>query len=382
MRVAVNLLYMIPGVVGGTETYARGLVGALPLVDEETEYIVFLNREAAGERLSDAPNVSHVVCPVTASRRAARYAYEQTVLPAQLAAHRVDLLHSLGYIGPLVSPCRHLLTVPDLNFVGHRDTMSARRRLFLRAMVGAAARRADHLLTISEFSRDQIVERYGLLMDGVTVTHLASRPASRPPEGVIAAARQRHGLPTPYVVAFGSTFRHKNLTRLVEAFAVLALAHPHQLVLVGRLADDVRARITELGLEPRVTCTGFVPDGDVAPIVAGAELLVFPSLYEGFGLPLLDAQALDVPVAASRAGALPEVGGDGAIYFDPERVSDIAAVVGGLLGDQAVRHELARRGAANVLRFSWERTARLTCETYHRFAPRASRRTSAGVRHA
>jgi glycosyltransferase involved in cell wall biosynthesis len=170
-------------------------------------------------------------------------------------------------------------------------------------------------------------------------------------------------------VAFSSVFAHKNIPRLVEAFANVAPTHSHRLVLVGHARPDLRAVVARFPtLSGRVHFTGFVPDSDVAPLLGGADLLAFPSLYEGFGLPLIDAQALGVAIAASNAGSLPEVGGDGALYFDPASVAEMTAVIRRCLDDVELRRQLIARGYDNAKRFSWARTAERTQRVYEAFA--------------
>jgi len=373
MRVALNLLYLIPSVVGGTETYARSLLAALAAVDRDTEYRVFVNAEAAELDVTPAPNFRRVLCPVPGRRRPVRYAWEQTVLPAQLLWHGVDLLHSLGYVGPIYPPCPHVVTVHDLNYLRHADSMPATKRRLLRFFVEHTAARADHLLTVSQFSRAEIIaELPGVDPTAVTVTPNAARTLGGAPGGSESPATvaRRYGLPGPYVAAFSSQSSHKNIPRLIEAFARVAPTVPHGLVLIGHQPADssLRAAVDRHALGDRVRFTGYVPDADVPFLLRGADLFAFPSLYEGFGIPVLEAQAAGVPVACSSAASLPEVAGDAAVLFDPTSVDDMARALGACLTDAALRDRLRRAGLANVTRYSWEETARRTLAVYRRVA--------------
>jgi glycosyltransferase involved in cell wall biosynthesis len=368
MRVALNLLYLIPGVVGGTETYGRSLVRGLAAVDPENEYLLFVNREASDIEFTTAANFSRVLCNVRAKSRAARYAWEQTILPVQLARHRIDVAHSLGYVGPILAPCPHVASVHDLNYVGQGSAMTPARRAVLRLFVGATVRSADHIITISNFSRLELTRRFALDPDRVTVTYLAARLTDL---DVRAASHDRghdrYNIRPPYFVAFSSPFRHKNIPALIEAFATIAPEVPHTLVLIGHPAPDVRARVAAMGdLSRRVIHTGFVPAHHLVPLLRGADLMVFPSTYEGFGLPILDAHTIGLPVVSSNAAALPEVAGDAAIYFDPLSTSSMAGAIRRGLTDADLRQELADLGKRNAGRFSWEQTARLSCAIYNR----------------
>src|SRR5512141_1050276 len=227
MVIALNLLYLIPGVVGGTETYAISLIHALAKVDAENEYVVFVNKGGAGLDVTPAANFRRVVCPFIALRRIVRYGWEQAVFPFQLRRQHPDLLHSLGYVVPLAAAGRQVVTVPDLNFIGHQGRHTAAGRRVLRFFVEQAVKRADHVITISEFSRGEIIRNLDVPGDKVTVTHLAgSETNSRQPT---MRREPVSGIPTPYILAFSSLSAHKNLPRLVAAFRRISNAVPHSL---------------------------------------------------------------------------------------------------------------------------------------------------------
>lgn len=368
MRIALNLLYLIPDVVGGTQTYAMELIRALAALDTQNEYLLLVNREAAQLPLVDAPNFRRVVCPVQARRRPVRYAWEQSVLPALLLARRVQLVHSLGYVGPLATPCRHVVTIYDLNYLGHQSLMTSARRNVLSKIVPRVAHAADHVLTASEFSRQQIAQHIGLPPDKITVTLGGTRTLGSETSGDWSEIARNYGIVGPYAIAFGSRQPHKNLERLLEAFTCIQADVPHTLVLVGHLPEgtDLRTQIAKAGLASRVIVTGYVPDAHVMPLIANADLFVFPSLYEGFGLPALDAQGAGVALACSTAGSLPEVAGAGAVYFDPCSVEEMAAKMRLCLTNPELRTELVAKGKTNLARFSWQQTARLTLDVYER----------------
>lgn len=367
MKIALNLLYLLPGIVGGTQTYAVSLIRALAALDTENEYLLYLNRESEALDITDAPHVRRIVCPVRAIRRPARYGYEQMALPLALRRDRVDLLHSLGYVGPLFPPCPQIVSIHDLIYRGHQAMMTGGKQKALEFFVKGVARRSNHVITMSENSKREIVADIGIAPEKVAVIHEAGRPAPPPstPEER-APTLVRYGITAPYVLAFSSPNPVKNIARLMEAFAEACAALPHQLVLVGHLPPgmDPEAEAARLGIAGRVLRTGYVPDGDIAPLLQGAALFAFPSLYEGFGLPLLDAQQAGVPVVCSNAASLPEVAGEGAVLFDPLSVPEMAAAIRSCLGDLARRDRLVRQGRANAARFSWEETARQTQNVY------------------
>jgi glycosyltransferase involved in cell wall biosynthesis len=352
-------------VVGGTETYAAGLLHGLAEIDLRNEYFIFMNRESESWPLPQAVNFTRVVCPIRAAGRTARYFFEQVRLPRLLAQYHIDVVHSLGYVGPLVVPCPSVVTVPDLNYVTLRHTMPAGRRIGLRFFSMQSARRANRVITISDFSKREICGTLKLDPGKVTVTHLGPmRGGAFHSSGDWRELTGRYRIRVPYVVAFGGRTLNKNISRLIRAFALVKDAFPHSLVLIGHVPPDVDLATESTGIRDRITITGYVPEEDILPLLSNADLFVLPSLYEGFGLPVLEAQQAAVAVACSTAGSLPEVGGDGAIYFDPTSVEPIADTIRRCLADATLRSQLILKGRENLSRFSWEKTARETLSVY------------------
>jgi len=362
MLIALNLVYLIPGVVGGTETYATSLIHALAKEDEENEYVVFVNKGAADLDVTPGANFHRVVCHFIALRRIVRYGWEQGIFPFQLRNRHPDLVHSLGYVSPLVGPRPQVVTVPDLNYIRHQGRHTAAGRRVLRFFVEQTVKRADHVITISEFSRDEIVKNLDVAEDKVTVTHLAGKESSN---GANGAHDNPPSIPAPYIMAFSSLSAHKNLPRLVAAFQKIAAVVPHSLVLVGHMPEhpEFRAKL-EGAIGERIRFTGYLPDDQVEALMQNASLFAFPSLYEGFGLPILDAQHAGVPVTCSAVAALPEVAGDGAFLFDPMSVDAIADALKVCLLDLDLRQRLVDKGFSNAAKFSWDKTARETLAVY------------------
>lgn len=367
MRIGLNLLYLLPGIVGGSQTYAVSLIRALTALDTENEYVVYLNRESAALEITDAPQVRRVVCGVRAVRRPVRYAFEQASLPGLLRRDRVDLLHSLGYVGPLLPPCPQVVSILDLIYRGHQVMMSGSKQKALEFFVKQGARRCAQILTISENSKREIAEDIGVDPNKITVTYLAARPPAAPSTPAQRVpVLSRCGITAPYVLAFSSPNPVKNISRLMEAFAAACADLPHQLVLIGHppAGTSFAAEAERLGLGGRIVATGYVPGEDIGPLLQGADLFAFPSLYEGFGMPVLDAQQEEVPVICSAAASLPEVAGDGALLFDPLSLEAMQEALRAGLLDGPLRERLRARGRANAAKFTWERTARQTLDVY------------------
>ena len=359
--IGLNLLYLLPGVVGGTETYARELIAALARIDTANSYVLFLNRECRDELLTQSPRFTHVVCPVAASSRGRRYVWEQTRLPGVARYHGVDVLHSLGYVGPVHTTFAHVVTIHDVNFLHPCVRMRKGRRVTLGSVTFAVAHTADRVITMSQFSRSEIVHRLRVPFGRVQVAHLAPRTQLNGLRGTASP-----DLSSPYVIAFAGPSPHKNIPRLVEAFARASNSFSHMLHIVGSLpqGDTVNGAVARFGLASRVRLRGYLSDEAMLAELAGASALAFPSLYEGFGLPVVDAQCLGVPVVCSDAGSLPEVAGSGAIVFDPRSIEEMAAALCTVLTDGTVRQRLVASGVENVARFSWDNTAAITLRAY------------------
>lgn len=365
MRIGLNLLYLIPGEVGGTERYATALMRALGRLDDADSFYLFLNAESAELKLPEYPNFHRVVCRLRARLRPLRYLWEQLLLPFQVLAKRIDVLHSLGYVAPLRAPCRSVVTICDTNYASLGNRMPPAKRLLLAYFVRRSARRCDQVVTLSEFAARQIAADTRIPLSKITVTHLAGRDdggdAGSVPWEVLEA---QYRLIRPYIASFGSLSPHKNVSRLLDAFSSICGSFPHRLVLIGHIAEPLE--LTRRGLEGRVIPTGHVREEHVMPLLRYASLFVFPSLYEGFGLPVLEAQEAGLPVTCSAAGALPEIAGDSALFFDPRSIEDMAKALRTCLESERLRDELVRRGRTNLARFSWPETARKTLEVYRR----------------
>lgn len=363
MRIGLNLLYLLPGIVGGTESYARGLISGLTEIDQHNEYLVFLNRESANWHFRAGQNFRTIVCPVSASSRVNRYFVEQTLFPFICRRHRVHLIHSLGYVAPLFPQCFSVVTIHDLNYRAYGSQMPFLKRAALHGFVTASVYRADHIIAVSQFTRKEILRAFRLLPCKISVTHEAStREADTHPDvqGVMPA----FGISRPYILAFSSRSPNKNIGRLLKAYEIMRKrgGPQYDLVLVGHPPSGVNA-LTQKCRE-RVIFTGYVDEGIKRTLLKNAEMLVFPSMYEGFGLPVIEAMAAGVPVACSNVASLPEIAGPAAVFFDPFSVEGIADKMELLAMNLDLREELQRRGLQNASRFTWENTARGTVSVY------------------
>jgi glycosyltransferase involved in cell wall biosynthesis len=375
LRIGVDVLSLRPGVNGGGETYMRGLVAGLAQVDPHNEYVVFATPRNRHLFPASRPGMRTVVCAVPGGRMEVwkRLAWEWLALRLQARRHRLDVMHFPGNLVPPAFPVPTVLTVHDFSTLFYHERIPEVKLPWSTHLMDRerilSCRRADWLVPNSDFTAAETRARTGVDPARIrTVPHIPREMAPPP----LDEARRRvaeYGVTGRYVLSVATLNEHKNLRRLLEAFALEAggALAGHALVLVGgsgwgtaQLGERVRA----LGLEGRVVLTGYVPDEAIPAFYRAADLYVFPSVYEGFGLPMLEAGACGTPVAAARAGALPEVGGDAAVYFDPYDPRDMAAALARVAGSEPLRRELAERGQARYRLFSAARTAREMVPVY------------------
>jgi glycosyltransferase involved in cell wall biosynthesis len=364
LRVALNLVFLVPGETGGMETYARELIAAMAEL-ADLDPVALVNRETAGQQLG----CEQLVVPVRARNRVEWVRGEQQHVPRLAERVGAHLLHSLASTAPLWGRVPRVTTVHDLNFKLVPDTHFGLRGLGMRALVPAAARRSRRIIVDATSTREDLVRHLGLDAAKVDVVPLAAAgPAAQRAAG--DTIRAELGLGSGPIILSPSAKRpHKNLMRLLEGLARVPDPDRPVLVLPGyRTAheDELRARAAELGVADRVAFPGWLHAEKLEGLYRAASCVVFPSLYEGFGLPVLEAMVRGVPVACSNRSSLPEVAGDAALLFDPEDPAAIANAIRRLLGDAALAARLAVRGRKRATAYTWERTARLTRESYER----------------
>jgi glycosyltransferase involved in cell wall biosynthesis len=361
-RIGLNLLYLAPGDTGGTEVYARSLVPRLPEAWPEAEWVVFCGRELGAEmrRAPWSDRLRVVTLGVSSHTRVRRVAAEQLALPGAVARARLDLIHSLASTTPLAAPATTVVTIHDVIYKRLPQTHAGVLARGMALLVPAAARRARRIIVSARAAGDDLETFLGVPRSKVDVVPLGPgvEPAVQPtPE---AELRERLGLgDRPLVLSVSAHRPHKNLERLIDAVRGLDAT----LVLPGYATtfdDELRAHADGA----RVVLAGWVSDADLEGLYRAASCLAFPSLVEGFGLPVLEAMRRGLPVACSGTSALPELAGDAALLFDPESTGAIADAVGRLLADADLRRTLAQRGRERAALFSWERTARGVVETY------------------
>jgi glycosyltransferase involved in cell wall biosynthesis len=375
-HVGLNLIFLVPGETGGMEVAVRELIPALAAVAPGVRFTAFINREAAagrdgsGDGGSFGASLREVTVPVRARNRAQWVLGEQLHLPRMAARARVDLVHSLGSTGPGWGRFTRVVTVHDLIYARYPEAHAGIRSLGMRLLVPLAVRRADRVIADSESTRRDLIELLRTSGERIDVVPLGLGAVQRDEPPTASEVRSDFDLGDRAVVLSLSAKRpHKNLGALIGALALIPTDRRPLLVLPGYPTwheGELRARARELGVADDVRFLGWLGSREIEGLWEVASAFVFPSLYEGFGLPVLEAMARGVPVACSNAASLPEVAGDAALLFDPGDEATIARAIETLLSDPAEAERLRAAGRERAATFTWERSARLTLASYAR----------------
>lgn len=368
LRIAIDCS-AVPAQMAGAGVYTYQLVRALAELPSRHSILVFA-RAGLFDDLA-AQRKLHVV-QIDPRSRALRLGWEQTVLPLLLRQHRIDVLHSPHHHTPLVlAPPRpkRVVTVHDVTFMLLPDRYPTARRLYMEGHTRATVRVADAIITPSHAVRDDVVRMLGVPADRIVAIPEAAGPQFLPASAdEQARVREQYRLPWRFVLSVGSREPGKNRLRLLRAVALLReRGIDCTLAIAGQPAwgyDAETALVRQRGLEGSVRFLGYVPDGDLPALYSAATVFAYPSLYEGFGLPVLEAMACGTPVVTSNVGGTAEVASDAALLVDPRDTQGLAETLGRSLSDEVLRALLRVRGIKRAGQFSWERTARETLLLY------------------
>jgi glycosyltransferase involved in cell wall biosynthesis len=358
----------------GIGRYARELIRALSRLDHNNRYLLFVPRDAHDEllRFAWSSNFRVVRAPLTERCLAALWHRARMPLFVETFIGSVDVFYSPDFLLPPTRAWRALVTVHDLSYVRVPECFPAPLLNYLNRAVPRALQRADLVLADADSTRRDVNDVYRVPLDKIKTLYSGVDPRFNPSVSTESQARVRElTRGKPYLLSVSTIQPRKNYARLIEAFAKIAnyelgipdsqFAIPNlQLVISGArgwMFDDVFQTVERLGLRERVIFPDFVSDDDLPALYAGATLFVYPSLYEGFGLPVAEAMACGAPVICSNASSLPEVAGDAALYFDPRDVNAMADAMQHALADESLRNDLCTRGFAQAKKFSWEKAA-------------------------
>ncbi len=366
LRVGINALFLVAGEGGGLERYLRNLIKALQKIDHTHEYIIFTNRDNTRTfNLGNGNNFTEYYSPVSARFRIAKICWEQMVLPSLVKKNNIDILLSPGNIHPLFVSCPSIAIMHDIIPFVWSVNYSKIELYSLKILFYFTAKTATKIITDSKSSQKQIRNRFNISPDKITAIYLGCDEKFLSYQSSLRdkkRVKEKLGITKDFILCTAPTRPYKNIGRLLSAFHLLKRKYKIKecLVIAGLPGRDYKYLLTKvkgLRLEEEVMFTGFVSDDDLPALYSAASIFVYPSLYEGFGLPLLEAMACGTPVVVSNSTSLPEVVGNAGVLFNPTCQEEMACGIYNILINKQYQDQLIDKGKQRVKQFTWEKTA-------------------------
>ena len=365
-KVGINLLWLVPGKVGGSETYLTRLLNGLAERSSDLDYTIFALPRFSEVYPDLAKTFKTAIAPATGQIKSFRVAGENSWLAAQCRIRKIDLVHHAGGTVPVIRTARPVLTIHDLQYLYYPEYFTRTKLNFLKLMVPRSAEAARLILVPSEFTRRTVIERLNLDPSIVIVVPHGISP--REPQASAGDIRSKYDLTGPYFLFPAITYPHKNHLVLIEAFAKLVRSRPDALLVLtgakGSMEVRLGAEIRKHGLEHNVRRLGYLPSEDLDALYLEALALAFPSRFEGFGAPVLEAMARSCPVIAADATALPEVVRDAGVLISPDNAEEWHLAMREMLDDEELRQRLAKAGLERARSFTWKNSADILEDAY------------------
>jgi glycosyltransferase involved in cell wall biosynthesis len=369
MRIGIDARFF--GSIGkGLGRYTQKLIENLERIDKKNQYYIFLRKENWDEYRPQSINFIKAMADIP------WYGFrEQLQFPKLLKKFELDLVHFPHFNVPIFCKGKFVVTIHDLILFYYPTKRASAlspffyffKKLAHRLVIRNAVKKSEKILAVSRHTKDDIKKYFNIPAEKIAVTYEAIDPVRKTINRLSGKIIERYGIIKPYLLYVGNAYPHKNLERLVLVFREIAKKHPHlQMVFVGK-EDYFYKRLKKYvsqNFAKNVIFADYVPDEHLSSVYRESLLYVFPSLYEGFGLPPLEAMAENVPVAASNASCLPEILGDAAVYFDPKAMAEMAETIERAISDRELRQDLVRKGREQIKKFSWEKMAAETLEVY------------------
>lgn len=370
MRIGISARY-IQSPRSGIETALLNLLLNLKKIDRDNEYFLFFGSDRMVPDFVRNSGFQYDISKMPTGNKALKILWSHLYLPYAIGKNKVDVFHEPFFVAPVFKRCPTVVTIYDTAFLYHPKFYNKRSVLYLGALLSGSVKRADSIIAISENTKTDILGNFKVPPDKIHVIPLGTDDAFRVLEdrGRIEEVKMIYGIKNDYILNVSLISPRKNIEGLIRAFKLIKESKETDLKLVvaggnGWLYEDVYREARSSGLDKEVIFTGHVPREHLVCLYNGAKAFVFPSLYEGFGLPLLEAMACGCPVVASRASSVPEVCGDAALFADPRDIEELADAVNRIMEDAPLRRELIKKGLERVKRFSWEKMAGRTLSVY------------------
>ena len=372
MRIGINALYSISSGVGGMETYLENIITCILRRDKENYYVIFANEKNYESFNVEQSNCEKVLCSVKKGLGARKIFWEQCILPFQAAKNKIDILFSPAYISPAFLSCKSVVTIHCMKYSHHPEDFDKFILPYLKLFIPLSARRSDRIITVSHHTKSELVENLNLNDKKVSVIYYGVAQEFNLDSGfdVKNELSHKYNIKDKYILSVAALKSHKNVLSVIKAFSVLKRKYSleHKLVLVGqggKQLSEMNEVVRELSLESDVLFVGGVPNEKLPPLYCGADLFVFLSLYESFGMPLTEAMACGTPVISSNRAAMPETVRDAGILVDPYSIDEIAFQMNRALSDKQLRKDLIEKGLKRAKIFSWDKAAQKLLSVFY-----------------
>jgi len=370
MNIAIDLT-PIPSQKTGVGKYAQVLIGALGKFDDENSYWIFVKKYHSQDFDPKKVNFHIILCSNILENRLLRILWEQFILPIHLFRKKIKVLHSIHYTIPLFAPCRRVVTFHDMTFFLFPEKHLLIKKLFFRLIIPFSAQKADRLIADSKNTKNDMEKILRISPRKIDVVYGTIDPIYRPVEDIdeVTKIKNKYRIQNKFILYVGTLEPRKNIVSLIRAYHKLISQKciKHQLVLVGKKGwgyQEIFKTVKNLNLKKKIIFTGYVSKSELVFLYNAADFFVYPSFYEGFGIPPLEALACGTPTIASNISSIPEVVGDAGILVNPHSIEELCRAMHEILINEKLRQELREKGLKRAKDFSEERLAKNTIESY------------------
>ncbi len=370
MKIAINTLSLAKTKVGMGK-YITELVNSIPLSDKGNFYFIYFSEENKKYFNLSQRNIQPILVRRMWTRGILRIFWEQFILPFSLYWNKINTYHALGFVLPFLrlnKKTKCVVTIADMTFFSHPEHHMYWKQKYFKCMIPMSIKKADEVIAISENTKQDILKMIPIGKNKIVVTYLGHDAIfSKQDKTKINTVLLKYGINFPYLLFVGMLEPRKNIPSLIKAFAAVKEKKNNKLVIIGKkgwLYDEIFALVQKLKIDEKVVFTGYVPDEDLPALYSAATCFVYPSFYEGFGIPIIEAMACGCPVITSNNSSMKEIAGNAAILVDPYNITDIQNAIELLIADKAIRINKGKEGIIQAKKFSWEKMVLKTKEIY------------------
>lgn len=372
LHIGINARYL-QRTITGIERYILETLNHLLKIDRKNNYSLFLSSQRQIPDIIQAPNITFNYTTTNTEARLRRIIWEQLTLGKEILKRKIDIFHGPSFVVPFLKSCKNIITIYDLAFLASPESFTIITRLYFKIFLTPSIYLADHIIAISQATKKDIIKYFKINPEKISIVYGALSPSIKKVinKNILQETKKKYNLPDKYILFTGLISPRKNIVRALHAYARIHIEIPHKFVITGKkgwLYNDVFKTVKKLNLEKKVIFTGYVPDNDLCALYTLSDIFIFPSLYEGFGLPILEAMTCDAPVITSNISSMPEVAGNAALLVNPYNIQEITEAIKKLYTDKKLRQTLIKKGRNQIKKFTWKKSAQETLKIYEKLA--------------